>query len=157
MKEMISFTGTKTVKAVPMSRKEAEEAMNRKVYADSEDREDEHGYLVKYPDGYLSWSPKKVFEESYRVSETHIDRMKIEKDELQKRYMKLREFTFSDKFRDLTDDQRLFMRKQADQMESYLYTLCKRISLDTFLEEKRKFDSGATGKAMDPLAPAGEK
>ena len=24
------------------------------------------GYLVKYPDGYSSWSPKHVFEEAYR-------------------------------------------------------------------------------------------
>lgn len=26
----------------------------------------DEGYLVKYPDGYESWSPKKVFEEAYR-------------------------------------------------------------------------------------------
>lgn len=25
-----------------------------------------HGYLVRYEDGYLSWSPKKVFEDGYR-------------------------------------------------------------------------------------------
>lgn len=24
------------------------------------------GYIVKYPDGYISWSPKEVFEEAYR-------------------------------------------------------------------------------------------
>ena len=24
------------------------------------------GYIIKYPDGYESWSPKKVFEEAYR-------------------------------------------------------------------------------------------
>ena len=24
------------------------------------------GYLVQYPDGYISWSPKEVFEEAYR-------------------------------------------------------------------------------------------
>ena len=26
---------------------------------------DSEGYLVKYPDGYISWSPKKVFESAY--------------------------------------------------------------------------------------------
>lgn len=26
----------------------------------------EHGYKVVYPDGYVSWSPKAVFEEAYR-------------------------------------------------------------------------------------------
>jgi hypothetical protein len=29
----------------------------------------ERGYAVKYPDGYVSWSPKGVFEEAYRVAE----------------------------------------------------------------------------------------
>lgn len=24
-----------------------------------------HGYSVKYPDGYISWSPKETFEEAY--------------------------------------------------------------------------------------------
>lgn len=24
------------------------------------------GYMVKHPDGYISWSPKHVFEEAYR-------------------------------------------------------------------------------------------
>ena len=26
----------------------------------------EDGYRVRYPDGYVSWSPKAVFEEAYR-------------------------------------------------------------------------------------------
>ena len=29
-------------------------------------REDRPGYKVKYPDGYVSWSPKNVFENAYR-------------------------------------------------------------------------------------------
>ena len=31
-----------------------------------DNRETRQGYLVKYPDGYKSWSPKKVFENAYR-------------------------------------------------------------------------------------------
>lgn len=32
--------------------------------------EDRPGYRVTYPDGYISWSPKEVFEAAYReVSE----------------------------------------------------------------------------------------
>jgi len=27
----------------------------------------EHGYRVRYPDGYESWSPARTFEEAYRV------------------------------------------------------------------------------------------
>jgi hypothetical protein len=33
-------------------------------------RADDHlkpGYCVKYPDGYLSWSPQSTFEEAYRL------------------------------------------------------------------------------------------
>ena len=29
----------------------------------------EHGYKVRYPDGYESWSPKGVFEEAYRPTD----------------------------------------------------------------------------------------
>lgn len=29
----------------------------------------EHGYKVVYPDGYVSWSPKAVFEEAYRETD----------------------------------------------------------------------------------------
>ena len=29
----------------------------------------DEGYLVKYPDGYESWSPKAVFEEAYRETD----------------------------------------------------------------------------------------
>jgi len=31
--------------------------------------ERKEGYAVKYPDGYISWSPKDVFEAAYRVAE----------------------------------------------------------------------------------------
>lgn len=34
---------------------------------DNKDGEYIQGYLVVYPDGYKSWSPKRVFEESYRM------------------------------------------------------------------------------------------
>jgi len=30
------------------------------------DTDNKPGYLVAYPDGYSSWSPKNVFEEAYR-------------------------------------------------------------------------------------------
>ena len=34
-----------------------------------ENRGDKPGYAVQYPDGYVSWSPKDVFEEAYRAFE----------------------------------------------------------------------------------------
>jgi hypothetical protein len=34
---------------------------------DGKGREYREGYRVTYPDGYISWSPKDVFETAYRV------------------------------------------------------------------------------------------
>lgn len=124
------FTGTKTVDACKMSRKTAEEIIGRKVRPDSDYIEDEPGYLVRYPDGYKSWSPKKVFEETYRPSETHIERMLIEKEELEKKYLAGRKFTFSEEFAALKDKQKHLLRNQLDQMENYMYTLIERIGLE---------------------------
>lgn len=131
---MQQFTGTKTVMACKMSRKSAEEIIGRKMRADSDEIEDEHGYLVRYPDGYESWSPAMAFEEAYRPSETHVDRMIIEKEEVERRYLAGRKFTFSAKFATLREDQRALLRKQLDQMESYLYTLTKRIGIENEIE-----------------------
>ena len=39
------------------------------IHAQPEQRIGEPGYLVRYADGYLSWSPKDVFEEAYRECE----------------------------------------------------------------------------------------
>ena len=37
------------------------------VKAEPEEKDGKPGYKVVYPDGYVSWSPKDVFEKSYRV------------------------------------------------------------------------------------------
>lgn len=36
------------------------------IQAEPEERDGKAGYKVLYPDGYVSWSPKDVFEECYR-------------------------------------------------------------------------------------------
>lgn len=124
------FTGTKTVLACSMSRKQAEEIIGRKVYPDSDEREDEDGYLVEYLNGYLSWSPKWAFEETYMVSETYIDRMWIEQSEVMNRYLSERTFSFTQKFRSLSEEKRTLLRKQLDHMENYLYILSRRLELE---------------------------
>ena len=58
---MKSYIGTKFVNAKPMNKYEF--YMNIKGVDCKEDNEE--GYLVQYPDGYTSWSPKDVFEKSY--------------------------------------------------------------------------------------------
>jgi hypothetical protein len=128
---MTKYTGTKTIKACPMSLGEAEKILGRKIETSAvENREESEGYLVEYEDGYRSWSPKDVFEKHYRVSETRLDRMKIERDDLQKRYIDGRKFTFTDKFAGLTANQRVLLRKQLDAMEAYLYILSERIGAE---------------------------
>ena len=36
------------------------------IQAEPEEKNGQPGYKVLYPDGYVSWSPKAVFEEAYR-------------------------------------------------------------------------------------------
>ena len=67
-----SYTGTKIINAFPMNRADYNVLRGWELPAD-ENGADE-GYLVEYPDsdsnvdgfeGYISWSPKDVFERSY--------------------------------------------------------------------------------------------
>ena len=63
---MKDYIGTKMIQAKPMTRGDYNKYRGWQIPAD-ENPEDE-GYLVKYKDGYESWSPKEVFEEAYRES-----------------------------------------------------------------------------------------
>lgn len=58
------FIGTKIVKAIPMTRGDAELKLKRNVGGEALREAD--GYFVEYKDGYQSWSPKDVFESAYR-------------------------------------------------------------------------------------------
>ena len=40
----------------------------KRIHAESEDKDGNHGYGVVYPDGYKSWSPRSTFEDAYRKS-----------------------------------------------------------------------------------------
>ena len=74
MTEMKQFIGTKQVRGAPMSRSNYNALRGWTVPAD-ENPSDE-GYIVEYLDGgapnhkdfagYISWSPKKQFEDAYR-------------------------------------------------------------------------------------------
>lgn len=81
------YIGTKVVKARPMNEIDAESIGYARKNSDH--HEYREGYHVQYtnPDGstYDSWSPKDVFEEAYRPSDTVLDRLKIERDELKER------------------------------------------------------------------------
>lgn len=64
---MKKFIGTKIIEAEPMTRG-AYNVFRGWTIPENENPEDE-GYLLQYPDGYISWSPKGVFEEAYRESD----------------------------------------------------------------------------------------
>jgi hypothetical protein len=58
------YLGVKVVEAKPMTRGEYNTFRGWEIPAD-EDPADE-GFLVEYPDGYISWCPKQQFEEANR-------------------------------------------------------------------------------------------
>lgn len=60
---MESYIGVKKIEAKPMTRGTYNEYRGWTI-PENENPADE-GYLVKYSDGYISWSPKKQFEEAY--------------------------------------------------------------------------------------------
>ena len=66
---MEEYIGTKIVKAEPMN---LGDYNNYRGWIIPEDEDPEReGYLVKYPDNYISWSPKEIFEEAYVRTENN--------------------------------------------------------------------------------------
>ena len=61
---MKNYVGTKFIEAREMTRGDYNDYRGWKM-PENENPADE-GYLVKYSDGYESWSPKDVFEEAYK-------------------------------------------------------------------------------------------
>jgi hypothetical protein len=59
---MKTYIGTKVIKAEPMTVQEYNEKVRLLKYSG----DDQNGYKVVYEDGYVSWSPKVVFEDAYR-------------------------------------------------------------------------------------------
>lgn len=61
---MKKYIGTKMIEAREMNRGDYNVYRGWQIPADENPKDE--GYLVKYSDGYESWSPKKQFEEAYR-------------------------------------------------------------------------------------------
>lgn len=59
------YVGTKIVKGVPMTEADFYTNIKKQDISDRETYGD--GYMVTYEDGYVSWSPKEVFERCYRL------------------------------------------------------------------------------------------
>lgn len=66
---MEKYIGTKQIKAEPMTRGVyAVRCGRNSILTDKGESAEDAGYLVRYEDGYESWSPKDVFEKAYRKS-----------------------------------------------------------------------------------------
>lgn len=131
---MKQYIGTKEVQATPMNRGDYNALRGWQVPENENPADD--GYLVVYPNsepnikefnGYVSWSPKKQFEEAYRVSETFKDRLTIEYAQLEERLGKLRGFIQSEQFQSLAEEDRNLLVEQEKAMDSYLTILNTRI------------------------------
>jgi hypothetical protein len=149
------FVGTKVIHAIPMS---------RAVYNDFRgwvmpaDEEDDAGYLVEYTDGgkpnvanyggYLSWSPKDIFERAYRTvgadgasaaqprkadagptaSGSYAERVRIELNELEDKITKLNAFTQTSAFFLLPKIDQSLMLSQSEYMNGYRAILKARVA-----------------------------
>lgn len=109
--EKHTYIGTKKVTAFPCK-------------GQMGDKINEDGYKVIYEDGYVSWSPRDVFEKHYKKSDTYIDQMEIEYTELNDRRAELAEFL---ECRDLDGHERTLLKYQLVAMNEYSSTLMKRI------------------------------
>lgn len=135
---MKKYICTKEINALPMTRKEYNNFRGWKL-PDDEDGSDE-GYLIEYVDGgkantsqyagYVSWSPKNVFERAYKSIETPLDRLYIEYNELQDKYNKLVLFLGRKDAEQIAGEMQVaLMEEQKLDMKDYLLTLRTRIEL----------------------------
>lgn len=60
---MNKYIGTKLIEAKPMNLGDYNKFKGWTIPEDEEPKRE--GYLVKYSDDYISWSPKEIFEKSY--------------------------------------------------------------------------------------------
>lgn len=130
---MKKYIGTKQVMAEPMDEVTAYNKGFARSYTVSEKNANDkvhEGYHVQYtnPDGstYDSWSPKDVFEKSYKVAETPLDRMNIEYAQESDRYEKGKQFVDSQNFKKLDYLAGVLLSAQNETQREYCYLLSDR-------------------------------
>lgn len=134
-----TYIGTKVIYAVPMNRLDYNVLRGWQVPED--ENPDDEGYLVQYADGgasnlfgfsgYVSWSPKEIFERAYhplgstepKTPPTFVDRMQAEFDELSDRVNKLAAFFESPIYVDLDREEQEMLSEQFGYMSNYQHVL----------------------------------
>lgn len=144
---MKQYTGTKTVKAMPMTMGEAyERKLLKEDVRPSECETDKAGYLVEYEGGYQSWSPAEPFDKAYKLSETFLDRLYIEYIELVKRVDKCNDFLASDKVKELDRTSQALLYVQSGLMNQYSFVLADRTAIVD--KKKPELDTFTFGTAV---------
>lgn len=126
---MKKYIGTKQIEAEPMTMGEAyRRGLLHAGRVPSESEKSKDGYYVKYDNGYESWSPADVFEKAYKVADTFLDRLRIERDELHDRYVKAKNYLSSPLAeKQLTPREKGSLAAQVEFMRQYLLCVEERI------------------------------
>ena len=124
---MKKYLGTKLVTAKPMTRAGAEVILGKFIKPAKQEYSGE-GYLVRYEDGYQSWSPKEVFDKAYKPADNFLDRLIIERDEVQQRLSSLTSALMQEDFQEKVGSKQYYwMQEQRNAMVIYVEVLNKRI------------------------------
>lgn len=140
---MQTYIGTKIIKAEPMTRGDYNKLRGWTVPSD--ENPDDEGFLVEYLDGgkanvkgfngYVSWSPKAVFEQAYvcvgnvEGLQPHQQRVAAEYSQLCDRVAKLNSFILtSPHFSGLPDAEQARLERQRQHMSDYAAVLLERIT-----------------------------
>lgn len=126
---MKKYIGTKQIEAEPMTMGEAyRRGLLHSGRVPSESEKSKEGYYVRYENGYESWSPADVFEKAYKVADTFLDRLRIERDELHDRYVKAKNYLSSPLAeKQLTPREKGSLAAQVEFMRQYLFCVEERI------------------------------
>ena len=132
---MKQYTGTKVVNAEPMTRQEYNDLRGWQVPDDENPSDD--GFLTEDLDGsapntathtgYVSWTPKDMFEKTYLPSEHPIDRMAIENLQLLERLKALDGLLEKPQPKFISDKQWILLQSQRAYMKGYFKVLDERI------------------------------
>lgn len=133
---MKTYLGTKVVNAMPATR--AEYLSLREWDLPADENGADEGYLVEYTDGgkpnmpelfagYITWSPKDVFDRAYKEIGDFRERVRDEKAQLDDRLAKLNVFMHTTSCLDLPFEDRSLLSAQAVAMQELSEILAKRI------------------------------
>ena len=139
-----TYLGTKAVHAVPMNRLAYNQLRGWELPADENGMDE--GYLVQYADGgdpnlagftgYVSWSPKAIFEKAYQTLDyvapvkDYKERVVDETKELIERHQKLAGFlqNMNEVAATLDPEEIADLQEQKTAMEAYLTVLTRRLN-----------------------------